>query len=70
MSATHRQQFQVRRTRVVPRAMLSDDAEAFSAYGAMRLVLITCGGPYDAATGGYRDNIVVVAAPTGRPVAR
>ena len=70
VSATHRQLFRVRRTRVVERVLLSADVEAFSAYGPLRLVLITCGGPYDAATGGYRDNIVVVAAPSGRPVAR
>jgi Sortase domain len=32
--------------------------------GTPRLVLITCGGPFDAATGHYRDNVVVTAVPT------
>lgn len=30
---------------------------------AGRLVLITCGGPFDASTGNYRDNIVAYAVP-------
>jgi hypothetical protein len=37
--------------------------ELFSAGGAPRLVLITCGGPFDPTTGSYLDNIVVFAAP-------
>ncbi len=31
--------------------------------GAARLVLVTCGGPFDARAGHYRDNIVVTAVP-------
>ena len=31
-----------------------------------RLVLITCGGAYDPADGGYQDNLVVIAEPDGR----
>ncbi|BEL05163.1 hypothetical protein Q0Z83_033540 [Actinoplanes sichuanensis] len=31
--------------------------------GAVRLTLITCGGPFDAATRHYRDNVVVTAVP-------
>ncbi len=31
--------------------------------GAHRLVLVTCGGPFDAVKGSYRDNIVVTAVP-------
>ncbi|MGX6600821.1 class F sortase [Micromonosporaceae bacterium Da 78-11] len=38
----------------------------FDLAGATRLTLITCGGPFDAKTGHYRDNIVVTATPTGR----
>lgn len=38
-------------------------AEAFARTGAPRLVLITCGGPFDPATGNYLDNVVVYAAP-------
>ena len=35
----------------------------FALSGATRLTLITCGGPFDAATGHYRDNVVVTAVP-------
>jgi hypothetical protein len=35
----------------------------FDATGPPRLVLISCGGPFDRATGSYLDNIVVFAAP-------
>ena len=31
--------------------------------GAPKLVLVTCGGPFDARSGHYRDNIVVTATP-------
>ena len=33
----------------------------YSGKGAPRLVLVTCGGPFNHATGRYRDNIVVTA---------
>jgi hypothetical protein len=62
---TRRQAYRVTSVRLVPRADLDADSVVFSAAGARRLVLITCGGPYDAARGGYRDNVVVVARPTG-----
>jgi hypothetical protein len=35
----------------------------FARGGDPRLVLVTCGGPFDAARGSYRDNVVVVAVP-------
>jgi hypothetical protein len=35
----------------------------FARDGAVRLTLITCGGPFDARTRHYRDNVVVTAAP-------
>ncbi|HEY2934985.1 MAG TPA: class F sortase [Gaiellaceae bacterium] len=35
----------------------------YSRTGAPRLVLVTCGGPFDPADGHYRDNIVVTAVP-------
>ncbi len=38
-------------------------ADLFRRDGEPRLALITCGGPFDRATGHYVDNIVVVAAP-------
>jgi hypothetical protein len=40
-------------------------AEAFDRIGRARLVLITCGGPFDPSTGNYRDNIVAYAVPGG-----
>jgi hypothetical protein len=38
-------------------------ANVFSTRGSRRLVLVTCGGPFLAAEGAYRDNIVVTAVP-------
>lgn len=38
-------------------------ADIFDRSGAPRLVLISCGGPFDAPAGSYLDNIVVFAAP-------
>lgn len=35
----------------------------FAPGGAPRLVLITCGGPFDSASGNYEDNVVVYAVP-------
>jgi hypothetical protein len=35
----------------------------WSRRGPARLVLVTCGGPFDRATGHYRDNIVLTAVP-------
>jgi hypothetical protein len=35
----------------------------FTRDGAVRLTLITCGGPFDARTRHYRDNVVVTAVP-------
>ncbi|WP_433797187.1 class F sortase [Actinoplanes sp. CA-252034] len=35
----------------------------FARTGDVRLTLITCGGPFDAATRHYRDNVVVTAVP-------
>ena len=37
----------------------------FARDGAPRLTLITCGGPFDRASGHYRDNVVVTAQPGG-----
>jgi hypothetical protein len=35
--------------------------QVFARDGPPRLALVTCGGEFDAATGGYRDNVVVTA---------
>jgi hypothetical protein len=37
--------------------------EVLGARGVPRLVLITCGGPFDQVRHGYRDNLVVYAVP-------
>jgi hypothetical protein len=37
----------------------------FTRHGPPRLVLITCGGSFDAAKRSYRDNVVVTAHPVG-----
>ena len=37
--------------------------DVYSTHGSPRLVLVTCGGPFDHKTGHYRDNIVLTAVP-------
>jgi sortase (surface protein transpeptidase) len=55
------------RWRVVSRELISKQAlpldRIFARDGAPRLTLITCGGPFLAEFGSYRDNVVVVAEP-------
>jgi hypothetical protein len=58
-----REQFRVVWAHLVPKSSLADDAAAFTPLGQGRLVLITCGGPYDTGLGGYQDNMVVVGVP-------
>ena len=38
-------------------------ANIFTQRGAAKLVLVTCGGPFNARIGHYRDNIIVTAVP-------
>lgn len=52
----------VRAVRAYAKAALPS-AAAFGQQVTPRLVIITCGGPFDAATGHYLDNIVAWAAP-------
>ena len=52
----------VRAVRAYDKARLPS-AAVFGQRVAPRLVMITCGGPFDAATGHYLDNIVVYAVP-------
>ena len=49
-----------------PAANLAD-AGVFEQPAAPRLVLITCGGPFDRAAHSYRDNLVVYAVPAAAP---
>jgi len=38
-------------------------SDLFARSGPPALVIITCGGPFDSATGHYRDNVVAIARP-------
>ncbi|HEY0716751.1 MAG TPA: class F sortase, partial [Streptosporangiaceae bacterium] len=40
-------------------------AAIFGQQGTARLVIVSCGGPFDTATGHYLDNIVAYAVPDG-----
>lgn len=42
-------------------------AELFAIDGSPRLTLVSCGGVYDSANGGYQDNVVVTAVPAPNP---
>jgi LPXTG-site transpeptidase (sortase) family protein len=57
------QEYRVVSARLVPKASLAESSSLFSAAGQESLVLITCGGTYDAARGGYQENFVVKARP-------
>jgi Sortase domain len=47
------------------KTMLKADlpTDIWSQHGGNRLVVVTCGGPFDSATRHYRDNVVVTAIP-------
>ena len=45
----------------VPKAQLP--ASVFNRIGPPKLVMVTCGGPFDSQTGHYLNNVVVVATP-------
>ena len=55
------------RYRVVARELISKGrlpvTELFAVDGPPRLTIISCGGYYDEANGGYQDNVVVTAVP-------
>jgi hypothetical protein len=53
--------YRVVAVQVMPKAELP--ASIYSRRGRPRLVLVTCGGPFDASIGHYRDNVVVTALP-------
>jgi LPXTG-site transpeptidase (sortase) family protein len=53
--------YRVTTTRRMRKAALPTDI--YTRAGSPKLVLVTCGGPFDAKTGHYRDNIVVTAVP-------
>lgn len=55
--------YRVTTTRRMGKAALP--SSIYTRTGAPKLVVVTCGGPFDARTGHYRDNIVVTAVPAG-----
>lgn len=57
-----RHAYRVVARRTYPKYALPD--EVFRVGGEARLVLITCGGPFDESVGRYRDNVVVYAVLT------
>jgi hypothetical protein len=56
--------FRTTSVRSIAKDALPLDA-VFARSGRPRLRIVTCGGEYDARTGGYRDNVVVTAIPLG-----
>ena len=56
-----RHDYKLAARRDYPKYELPDDV--FAVRGRPRLVLITCGGPFDEKTGRYRDNVVGYAVP-------
>jgi sortase (surface protein transpeptidase) len=60
--AGERWRYEVQSREAIERTALPA-AELFRKEGDQMLVLISCGGVYDRALGGYRDNIVVTAKP-------
>jgi hypothetical protein len=55
-------QFTVIAREVHPKTKIPLD-RYFARDGNVRLTLITCGGPFDASTRHYRDNVVITAQP-------
>ena len=60
---TIHQRYRVVRNYLLPRADLSARSDLFEQDRPHRLLLITCGGPYDQGAGGYAFNRIVVAVP-------
>jgi hypothetical protein len=59
----HVLRYRIRSATEVPQAEISSRAGIFSVDGEPRLVLVTCGGPFDRERHRYQDNLVVVATP-------
>jgi len=60
-----RQAFTVQSVDVVPKAELDTRDSTFATDGPLRLVLITCAGPYEPDLGGYQNLAIVTAVPSG-----
>jgi hypothetical protein len=61
----HGQVYRVETIRKLPKARLAAGTDLFDQDLKHRLVMITCGGPFDQKTHRYRDNVVMVAYPVG-----
>ncbi|WP_427886249.1 class F sortase [Kribbella sp. GL6] len=61
----HTAAYRVVSVAAVRKDALATTSGAFDQTVDHRLVLITCTGAYDASRGGYQDNLVVTAVPTG-----
>lgn len=59
----HGQLYRVETVRKVPKAELAAGTDLFDQNLKHRLVMITCGGPFDRKTHTYRDNVVLLATP-------
>ena len=64
-AGAHQATYEVASVGLVAKRALADDGAAFDQSGDARLVLITCGGEFMPAEGGYQSNLVVVARPVG-----
>jgi len=62
-AGTERLRYRVYRAVQVDQQSLAKDDQFFRQDGAHRLVLITCGGPFDRQRHRYRDNFIVLASP-------
>jgi hypothetical protein len=61
----HGQRYLVQSVRKVPKAKLEAGSNLFAQNLKHRLVMITCGGPFDRKAHSYRDNVILVATPVG-----
>jgi hypothetical protein len=63
------QRFSVVGVEVVSAGALGDRPDLFSQEGPLRLVLVTCAGPFVESHGGYQNRVIVTARPEGPPTA-
>jgi hypothetical protein len=61
--AHHRVRYRIAAVRTYPKTTGIPN-QVFAENGPSRLVLITCGGPFDPSSGNYEDNIVAYAEPS------
>jgi hypothetical protein len=62
-NGTHGQVYRVATIRKLSKTRLATGTDLFDQTRKHRLVMITCGGPFDPKTHRYRDNVVIVAEP-------